>query len=269
MKQKPCEGSPEWFRLRREVAANYLRALDSTEQAGLAIDRMLRDWNQLDDDLKCALLYSAIIHYARPFCFKKDFGGKRLHKTAGFDSELHEHLINLRNNFIGHQNTQALRAIVGHGYADINLSGTATTVLIATHCVVKALHNIENRQVAERYANHIRNCNAFLRQLTNKHLETLHDMALRFPENAAADTNTLLSNQLPIEQSVFQTRVPTALETGAQRIPNPAFPLPGDAYKYRVAGMTHFRVGRYEIQTPLGTAIIELNDQPFPIPIPL
>jgi hypothetical protein len=59
------------------ITANYLRALDSTEQAALAIDRMLRDWNQLDDDLKCALLYSAIIHYARSFASVSGRAGLR------------------------------------------------------------------------------------------------------------------------------------------------------------------------------------------------
>ena len=44
-----AEGSPEWFRIRRSVAAGYVRALDSMEQAAAAIDGLLRDWDILDD----------------------------------------------------------------------------------------------------------------------------------------------------------------------------------------------------------------------------
>src|SRR5689334_8109063 len=52
------EGSPEWFRRRRRVAADYVRALDSIEQAAAAIERLVRDWDTLDDQLKSSLLHS-------------------------------------------------------------------------------------------------------------------------------------------------------------------------------------------------------------------
>jgi hypothetical protein len=228
----------------------------------------LQDWDHLDDELKSALLYSAIIHYARPFCFKKNYGGKKLRNSVGFDAELHEHLVNLRNELIAHQDNETLKAIVGHGYCDLALSGTTTTALISTQCAVKALHRINNKDVARRYTSHLESCISSLQEIMNNHLEEIHDMALKYSENADADTQTLASDRLPIEEAILRAPVPTALEARAARILHPPFPLPTDAYQYRVASVTHFRTGKHEIQTPLGTAIIELSDQPFPEPLP-
>ena len=262
-----AEGSPEWFRAHRRATAEYARALDSIEQAAAAITRMVRDWSTLDDELKSALLHSAAIHYARPFSFKPDYGGKRLRRHPSYDGDLHRHLLELRNGFIAHHLHETLRAQVGHGYCELKLSGTSTRALVTTHCVVKALYGIEDRTVAERYTRHLNACVECLRELAVERLAAVHRMALRFPENAEADMDTAASSQLPVEQSVFQTRIPNVLEMGAAGIPNPGFPLPPDAYKYRVAAMTHPRTGRYEIKTPVGTAVIALSDRPFQEPI--
>jgi hypothetical protein len=178
MAPKIISGDPEWFRTRRLAAANCLRALDNVSQAAIAIDRILADWKKLDTELKSALLYSSVIHYARPFCYRKDYGGKKLRSRPGFDSELHEHLVNLRNELIAHQDNETLRAIVGHGYCDLALSGTTTTALISTQCVVKALHRINNVDVAKRYASHFASCIAGFQEMMNEHLEAIHDMAL-------------------------------------------------------------------------------------------
>jgi hypothetical protein len=241
--------------------------LDSIEQGAAAIERMLRDWKTLDDQLRSALLHSAVIHYARPFSFKPDYCGNRLHNHRRFDSDLHTHLLELRHNLIAHHRNETLRAQVGHGYSELNLSGTKTTVLISTHCVVKALHCIENRTVAEGLSRHLAACVECLKQIAADHLAAIHDMALEVPENASADADTSASSGIPIEQSVFCTRIPTVLEMGAARIPDPVFPLPPDAYKYRLAAITHFRKGTYKIATPLGEATIELNDLPFDEPL--
>jgi hypothetical protein len=259
---KIVEGSPEWFRRRRRVAADYVRALDSIEEAAAAIDRLLRDWDILDDQLKSSLLHSAVMHYARPFSDKHDYGGKALHRHPSFDVGLHVHLLKLRNNLIAHHKNETLRAQVGHGYAELNLSGTLTSALISTHCVVKALHSIENRTVAERYAQHLTVCVECLKQIATKHLEAIHNVALTVPNNAMAETDTLATSEVPIEQSVFGARIPAVLEMGAARIPNPTFPLRQDAYKYRLYASTHFRQGTYEIETPLGKAVITLSDLP-------
>jgi len=257
------EGSPEWFRRRRRVAADYVRALDSIEQAAAGIERLVRDWDTLDDQLKSSLLHSVVMHYARPFSFKRDYGGKRLHHDPSFDVELHAHLLSLRHNLIAHHRNETLRAQVGHGYAELNLSGTITSALFSTHCVVKALHSIENKSVAERYALHMTVCVESLKQIAAEHLEAIHKVALTVPDNASADMDTSASTEMPIEQSVFRARIPTVLEMGAARIPNPTFPLPPNAYKYRLSQITHFRQGTYEIQTPLGKAVITLSELPL------
>ena len=75
---KLTEGSPAWFRRCRRQANDDLRAQDCIAQADRMIDLMLRDWDTLDSDLKAALHSGAVIHYARPFSYKPDYGGKAL-----------------------------------------------------------------------------------------------------------------------------------------------------------------------------------------------
>jgi hypothetical protein len=128
---------------------------------------------------------------------------------------------------------------------------------------VKALHSIENRAVAQRYAKHLAVCVECLKQIAAERLETIHQVALTVPNNATADTDTSTLGELTIEQSVFRAQIPTVLETGTERIPNPIFPLPSNAYEYRVSELTYFRQGTYEIETPLGKVVITLRDLPF------
>ena len=203
---KITEGSLEWFRVRRRVAADYIRALDAIEAAGASIKRILNEWQTLDDELKSALLHSAVIHYTRPFTYKPDYGGKRLKHHAGFDKELHGHLIDLRNSLVAHHDNDVLRAWVGHQYYDLTLSGTQYTAMIATCAVVKALHTIHDRSVAERYASHITACVTFFRRIAEDELSAIHEMALRLPETAnEANTRSGTVEPVPIKQQVTTT----------------------------------------------------------------
>jgi hypothetical protein len=261
-----AEGWPRQLQSRRRAIADYVRALDSVEQATAAIERMLKDWSTLDDQLKGSLLHSAIVHYARPFSRKRDYGGKRIYQHRLFDLELHAHILSLRNKLIAHQDSETLRAQVGHAYSAFQLSGTSTSVLIGTYCVVKALHCIENKIVAERFLRHLTVCVDCLKQIVKEQLATIYNITLQLPAEAAAEAEMVGSYKLPITEAVVQTRIPTLLEMGAVRIPDPEFPLPADAYKYRVSTVTHVPLGKYEIATPEGQVVMEISDLPFEDP---
>jgi hypothetical protein len=264
---KVTEGSPEWFGVRRRITANHIRALDAIEVAASLIKRILHEWQTMDDELKSALFHSAVIHFARPFSYKRDYGGDGLKHHAGFDQELHGHLIGLRHSLVAHHDNDVLRAWVGHQKLDLTLNGTQYTAMIATCAAVKALHTIQNKSVAERYSSHITACVAFFREVAERELSAIHEMALRFP--AAVDAGSGAVQPIPIKQQVTTTQVPSMINLGASRIPEPQFPLPQfllpqDSYLYRTAAMTHFRTGKIEIETPSGKALLELSDHPLP-----
>ena len=88
-------------------------------------------------------------------------------------------------------------------------------------------------------------------------------MAVRFQENASAGMDSSASSNVPTEEAVFRARIPTVLEMGAARIPDPTFPLPSNAYKYPVAAINLFRTGIYRVETPKGEAVITLGASPF------
>jgi hypothetical protein len=56
---KITEGSPEWFRARQRIAADYIRTLDAIEAAGASVERIVHEWQALDEVLKGALFRSS------------------------------------------------------------------------------------------------------------------------------------------------------------------------------------------------------------------
>jgi hypothetical protein len=262
---KITEGSPEWFEVRRRITADYIRASDAIGVAASSIRRILHDWQTMDDELKSALFHSAVIHFARPFSYKRDYGGDGLKHRAGFDQELHGHLIDLRHSLVAHHDNDVLRAWVGHQNFDLAHNGIQYTVMVSTCAAVKALHTIQEKSVAERYLSHIMACEAFFQEAARRELSAIHEMALRFP--AAVDAGTGEVQPIPIEQQVTTTQVPSMVNFGPSGIPEPQFPLPRfplpqGSYQYRTAAMTFFRTGKIEIETPSGTALIEISDRP-------
>jgi hypothetical protein len=223
----------------------------------------------LDDVLKSALLHSAVIHYTRPFNSKRDYGGNKLKQHAGFDRELHDHLFDLRNSLVAHHDNDVLRAWVGHQYYDLTLSAAHYTGMIATCAVAKALHTIQDRSVAERYASHITACVTFFQRKAEDAVAAIHKMALRFPEAAEANTGSGAGEPVPVKQQVTTTQVPSMIYLGSSRIPEPQFPMPQfpmpqGSYLYRTVAATHFRSGKIEIDTPAGKVLLELSDCPTP-----
>jgi len=259
---KIAEGSPEWFKVRRCAIADYIRASDAIGVAASSIHRILDDWETMDDEIKRALFHSAVIHFARPFSDRRDYGGSKLKRRAGFDRELHDHLIDLRHDLVAHHNNDVLRSWVGHLKFELPHNGTQYTAIVATGAVVKALHTIKDKSVAERYASHITTCMLFFQETAGRELAAIHEMKLRFP--AAVDDARLGAFQpVPIEQQVTMTPLPGMLQYGSSQIPEPRFPLPQDSYNYRTTVMEFART-RVEIETPLGPILIEISDPPTP-----
>ncbi|WP_147302573.1 hypothetical protein [Ectopseudomonas oleovorans] len=74
--------------------------------------------------VKSALFYKAVIRYARPFLNSNSSDGKlmypvrRLKRYEGFDSEMHEHLIDVRNALVAHDDFEELPPrILFHGFS--------------------------------------------------------------------------------------------------------------------------------------------------------
>jgi hypothetical protein len=94
-------------------------------------------------------------------------------------------------------------------------------------------------------------------------------MALRFPEATKANTGSGVGEPVPIREQVTTTQVPSMINFGSSRIPEPQFPMPQspmpqDSYLYRTVGVTYVRTGKIEIDTPTGKVLLELSDSPTP-----
>jgi hypothetical protein len=102
----PDRGTEDWFRYTKALIVRETRAMDSIQIARRAAQRLVADWDSLDDDLKASLLSSIIISYSRPFLHAPAYPSRHLREQPNFDRELHEHLLELRNKLIAHSDEE-------------------------------------------------------------------------------------------------------------------------------------------------------------------
>lgn len=260
---RAAEGSPEWFANCRREVNDHIRALDCFERAAQNIDRMLRDWDTLDDELQQGALFDfAIIRYARPFLKNQDgraYAIKHLKSHPGFDRELHGHICDLRNKLVAHHDNDVLRGRARHEYVDVDIDGVKSSILIGTVGSVKALHRINNRSAAERYASHLHACVTCVRAVAEERLTALHSAALLHPAHARAGTVIGAIGSIPAAPSL-QAELPSTFDQRFPGIPDPTFPLPPDAYVYQEVALTRREFGPFPVDTPAGRGHIELTD---------
>ncbi len=113
------EGTQVWLDRLYDVASQEVRALIQIDQAERHIGKLLDGWDTLDEDIKSALFTSVVIHYARPFTSNETKEGKRKYPVSQFkgvpkfDRQLHDHLCDLRDKLVAHQDGTLLKAQIG------------------------------------------------------------------------------------------------------------------------------------------------------------
>lgn len=148
-----------WFERMRRRCVDHYRALASIELAHKYAFKLHDGWDYLDDELQSSLHVSSVVAYTRPFTSAKTAAGKvqypvrDLKREPGFDSELHEHLLKIRDRLIAHSDYGLLRSTMY-----MQSVGNPPSLPVSLGINVKRMVGIEDRHLAERYVRHFSSC---------------------------------------------------------------------------------------------------------------
>jgi hypothetical protein len=161
------KGSVEWFERSRRRCVDHLRALLSIRMAHDSIIALLQGWRSQSPENNCALHSSCVIAYARPFTDAATKNGKIKYPTkglmaaAGFDKELHIHILDLRHRLIAHSDYGLFpSSMYFQTIGDERLPFTLGLN-------VKGMFGIESHDLASRYEKHLSICATALEQMLN------------------------------------------------------------------------------------------------------
>jgi hypothetical protein len=180
------EGTQEWKVQLADVAARHLRALDQINQARRCLVKLSQEGDTLDDVVMSALFTSAVIHYSRPF--GKNRGGqtnspryriKEL-RNAGFDRVLHDHLLDLRDKLVAHQDGTLLPARIGQFTIEIHEHDVE--IPVQTFAVVFALQGIAAKELVARYLEHVTTCVEALQRNVERALTAVNTAEHKYQE---------------------------------------------------------------------------------------
>jgi hypothetical protein len=230
MKKVSDKGTVEWFELSRMRCVDHLRALLSIKTARDSATAILRDWGSQSVETNSALHSACVIAYARPFTSASTKNGKVTYPTkslmaaAGFDKELHIHILDLRNQIIAHgdygifPSTMYLQTV---GDEQLALSLGVN---------VKGIFGIESRDLASRYEKHLSICEKSLEKILNDECNELASEARLHPTEFHRTHNIPMIREEYNLGSEFENLPRPTGPAGV--VENPVFPQGLSEYRY-------------------------------------
>lgn len=234
-------------RLRRRCV-DHFRALSSIQAAHQYALRLIEGWGNLDDMFSSALHSASVMAYARPFTSAKTKGGtvqyplKKLKKAPGFDSDLHDHLMEMRDKIVAHSDYSMLRSTMY-----LQAIGDSQELPICLGLNVKRLRGIESKSLADRYGFHFEVCVSHIAGTFNDEFNELARFVRGNPQFFEDTQN------LPLQESEHIATPSLAMMPGPQGpagdVAEPEFPDELSGYKYEK--LSHQRAliksGAYEV----------------------
>jgi hypothetical protein len=215
----------------RMRCVDHLRALLSIKMARSNIAEILRNWDSHTSDVKSALHSACVISYARAFTHSATSKGKityparQLVRTTGFDTELHKHVLDLRNQIIAHGDYGIFPSTM---YVQ-TMGDERLPIVLGIN--VKSMLGIASRDLALRYENHLSICDSRLEQLLNLECSELAAGAKLHPDAFNATHNIPEVHEGPVPLGADLTNLPRP--TGpAGTVENPSFPDGLSGYDY-------------------------------------
>jgi hypothetical protein len=212
-----------------------MRALLSIKMAKDNLGNLLRNWNALPSGVKGALHSAAVISYARVFVHsatnvgKITYPSRQLTKAAGFDMELHNHILELRNQIIAHGDYGMFPSTM---YVQ-TMGDERIPVVLGIN--VRGMFGIASRELALRYDKHLSFCDEKLEHLLGLECAELTAEAKLHPRAFSE------SHNIPEEHQAISLGADTKDFPGpigpAATVENPAFPDGLSDYDYMT--LTH------------------------------
>jgi hypothetical protein len=264
------EGTEEWVGQLQSRAVRHVRAFDQLNQALQCLMKLHEGWELLDEVVKSALFTSAVVHYARPFGVNKaergsqSYGIGELKRAAGFDRELHDHLLDLRNKVVAHQDGTLLRARAGH--LMLRLREHEVEIPVQTLAVAMAVQGFGTKEILTRCLNHLKVCVETVWESVQQALGDMNAAAHKYPD---VQPETMKKFELWSEKSIPGTgakvAAPSALDSDFVNLQTPNFGVPADSYAWRRTAVTFTPQAKYEWTGPDGPATLEVSTS-LPLP---
>jgi hypothetical protein len=225
-----AEGTEAWFVAARQRCVDHLRALASVRTAHERVMVLLREWEAADPVVLGALHSAAVVAYCQPFTDTKTNRGSiqyrlaSLKGAAGFDRDLHDHLLELRNKLIAHADYAVLPStiamqVVGDEQLPIRIVAN-----------VKTFAGLADRGLAERLKSHLDACSAGLDRALNTELRNLAREGQKYPKTFGATHNLpLTSDEVHITGEWSNVPDPSG---PAATVGEPEFPAGFIGYRY-------------------------------------
>jgi hypothetical protein len=255
------KGTLEWFEASRMRCVDHLRALLAIKMSKSNIAELLRGWDLHSAEIKNALHSNSVVSYARVFVHSAAHTGKitypsrRLVQADGFDRELHEHIVDLRNQIVAHNDygvfpsTMYLQTI-----GDERLP-------VALGVNVKGIFGIASRELAERYERHFTVCDSKLEELLNRECAELAAEAKVYPETFKATHNIPQSRESFVTGDSFGDLPPPTGPAGRVEDPSLAEGLSSYSYLTLTHQIALLTDGEYTITTNGTQQTIELSSK--------
>lgn len=224
-------GSTGWFDASRRRCVDHLRALLSIKMARASMLDLLGGWDSQPPTIKSALHSACVISYARTFVHSETNAGKityptrQLMKASGFDSELHKHILDLRNRMIAHGDYGVFPSTM---YVQ-SIGDERLPIILGIN--VKSMFGVSERSLADRYLTHLSACESKLEELLNLECSDLAAEAKLHPELFASSHNIPEIRELPVLLDSDLADIPRP-SGAAGRVEDPSLPDGLSAYRY-------------------------------------
>jgi len=248
-----ARGSKEWFDIQKKHVLREVRGADGFALALANVRRLLEGWTTLDAVVKSALHARAVISYAEPFVHEPwAYQTKELRSVTGFDAEVHDHLLELRNKLIAHSDEEFSEGTLIALFADIDVKlddGRTFKDHLFSGLNVRttALDGVHSRDLTERCEAHIQATLNYANSKLEKHLNEYGQAVMEFKESYLAQPDP------KVHVDTFQMGKDTqeALIDGRKiRIANPPktppLSLGKDGYTYRSFEVSHRPLYRHK-----------------------
>lgn len=249
------EGTKDWKKSLSNDVARHARAFDQIAfSLGLA-ERLRVEFDSSDIVMKSVLFVSMIIHYARPFTKNKGNNSRYwVEDMIGHDSfsiDVHNRLMQLRDQLVAHQDGTILKALVGHVHLSrvpIGSEGSKPASPVRSYVVTQALMNVADKERFTEIYNQISTACEAVDLNVKAALAKLNDAEVRFPDTQPDDMAAYgdISVEVP---ALTEVNIPIFY-------PLPGVPqvLPkGDGYHWRYRTLWH-ALESIEEESPTGTS---------------
>ena len=202
--------------------------------------------------------------YARPFVDNRSSTGANrrfsisgLKKAPGFDRDLHNHILRLRQTLIAHHDTSVVKAQLSHMTLTNQQAEGKPPLTVQTEGKVKALHAMAKKEIAEQYLKHMAASVTYLYKATHDSLGKLHRVRVLHPNLGIAKMQSLSLEFEHLGDDRF--RLPFA---NPKPIDEPTFILPPSSYIWLEYTQTFYEVGPLPANGEPIAEVLDLEEKP-------